>query len=116
MLRLARTTTAILIAALGLVACGGGDETRPTSAEATTTTGEPTEPRRQFEDQTRTVLSEQGRGQGQLVDVECVIERLRGSLPDQVVEAAAEAAGQGQEIPQQAVDAAFEAGRACASG
>jgi hypothetical protein len=96
------------------VACGGGDETAPTSTDAATRAGEPTELRRQFEERIRAVLSEQG--QDRLVDVDCVIERLRGSLPDEAVEAAAEAAGQGQEIPQQAVDAAFEVGRACASG
>jgi len=60
------------------------------------------------------VLSTQG--QEKLVDLDCVIDRLRGELSDEQIEVAARAAGKGEEVPPEVVDAAYAAGRECATG
>ena len=118
MLRRTCIAAVALTAAVGLAACGGEDSPTTTSVSSTTTTeptevAEPNELRRRFEDQIRAALQQQS--EDSLVDVECVIERLRETLPNDVVKEAAAGAEQGEEIPEQAVDAAFEAGQDCAA-
>ena len=105
--------TALLAGALG--ACGGDDDRPSASSTQATTTGvaaaDPTPIRRRLEDELRRLL--EGSESAELVDVDCVIEKLRASLPNSVVEPAAEAADRGEEIPTEAVDAAYAAGQEC---
>lgn len=112
---LATLVLGILAASLTLAACGEGDRAATTTAiEATTepSAAEPTELRRRFEAQIRGALERQHTQ----VDPDCVIDRLRQALPNRAVEASVEAIEAGEEIPQVAVDAAFEAGDECERG
>jgi signal transduction histidine kinase len=114
------------LAALGLAACGGGDDeaaTAPAPAPAPTTSeptgptvvgGGPTELRLRFEDRIRSALAAQERDG--LVDVDCVLKRLRATVSDDLVATAERAVARGEEIPERAVDAAFAAGRDCPGG
>ncbi len=107
---LALTTTAAISSSV--YACGGDEEAGSTSAATETTTptaAQPSELRRRFEDEMRAVLEQQRTR----VDPGCVIERLREDLPNATVEASVGAIEAGEEIPEQAVDAAFAAGQEC---
>ena len=105
----------ILVAAacaalIPLAGCGGGDD-EPGSTSATTSTSpaEVTPLRRRLERELRALI-EAGDAK---VDPECVIDELRTSLSNDLVEAATEAARRGEEIPKEAVDAAYAAGQEC---
>ena len=104
---------AAVVVALG--ACGGSEDETPSSTTrtevSTTTQATATPERRELERELRRLL---GDGDG-TVDVDCAIEELRGTLSNETVEAATEAADRGEEIPSEAVDAAYEAGRECAA-
>jgi hypothetical protein len=113
--RIATLVLGILAASLTLAACGEEDRATTTAAtEAPTepTAAEPTALRRRFEVQIREALERQGAR----VDSDCVIEHLRDVLSNRIVEASLDALEAGEEIPQQAVDAAFDAGSDCARG
>jgi hypothetical protein len=101
-------------AALTLAACGGGDEDTSTSSAAATTTGAEAAvtPLRRRLERELTDLIEAGETK---VDAECVVAQLRVTLPNDAVEAATRAAARGDEIPTEAVDAAYAAGQKCAA-
>ena len=97
--------------ALPFAGCGDDDPATTSSTVATTATeAELTPVRRDLEAQLRKLI-EAGDAK---VDPECVIDELRTSLSNAVVEAATDAADRGEEIPTEAVDAAYAAGQACA--
>ena len=101
-------------AALTLAACGGDEEDTSTSSAASTTTGaeaETTPLRRRLERELADLI-EAGKTK---VDAQCVVAELRGTLSNEVVEAATRAAARGDEIPTEAVDAAYAAGQRCAT-
>jgi len=100
-----------LAAALG--GCGGEDEAEdPTTTTASNQPAEVTPLRRELERELRKLIE----ADAAAADPECVIEELRTTLDNELVEAAVTAAERGEEIPKEAVDAAFEAGEACARG
>jgi hypothetical protein len=100
-------------AALILAACGGGDEDTSTSSAASTTTAEAeVTPLRRRLERELTDLIEAGKPK---VDAACVVAELRETLSNDVVEAATRAAARGDEIPTEAVDAAYAAGQRCAA-
>ena len=115
MLRERRRPILALIACGALVApvagCGDeGDETTTTSSATTSTApAEVTPLRRRLERELRRLI-EAG---GTKIDPDCVIGELRKSLSNDVVEDATEAADRGEEIPAEAVDAAYAAGQEC---
>ena len=93
--------------------CGGDDEANNTSTEATSTAPAQATPlRRQLERELRALVA----AGDSKVDAECVIEELRTTLSNDLIVAATEAARRGEEIPQEAVDAAYAAGQKCAGG
>jgi hypothetical protein len=120
-LRECRRPILALLAAGALAAplggCGDSDDEPATSADESTTTstaeGAPAEVtplRRQLEQELRRLIV----SGGAKVDADCVIDQLRTTLSNETVEAAAKAAKRGEEIPKEAVDAAYDAGRQCA--
>jgi hypothetical protein len=107
----------LVAAAVALGACGGSEEETTgstTQAETSTTTpatATATPERRELETELRRLLA----GGDGAVDVDCAIEHLRTTLSNEAVKAAIAAAGAGEEIPVEAVDAAYEAGQECAA-
>jgi hypothetical protein len=103
---------AVLLTAALLGACGGSDDGAGSPATSSTAeAAKPTPLRRELERELRKLI--EGRS-GRLVDTDCVIGQLRTALSNDVVEAAVAAADRGEEIPPEAVDAAYAAGRECA--
>jgi hypothetical protein len=109
---------ALLAACLALAvgACGDDDEPPASTATTPTTTttpeaARPTAERREFERRMRAALRAQG--QAEAVEIDCVIAELRSTLSNRAVEDAVAAVEAGEEAPQNAVDAAFEAGEHC---
>ena len=100
-------------AALG--GCGGSDDDPAASSAAptasTTTEAAATPLRSRLEAELRRLLKSGDSAQS--VDVDCVIDELRSTLSNDLVEAATDAAAQGDEIPKEAVDAAYAAGQEC---
>jgi hypothetical protein len=102
--------------ALFAAACGDDEEPQATTAgpPETTTTARPAEvtpERREFERYIREALLAEG--EGAAVEIDCVIDELRVTLPNRAIDEAAAAIEASEEIPQAAVDAAFEAGERC---
>jgi hypothetical protein len=106
---LAALACAALLTPLG--GCGDGSD-EPATTSTATAPAEPTPLRRDLERELAKLISA---GDAK-VDPMCVIERLRDTLSNELVEAATEAAERGEEIPKEAIDAAFAAGQACAPG
>jgi hypothetical protein len=98
-------------AAVALGGCGGSSD-EPSSSSATTaansTTAAVTPTRKRLEQELRRLLES-----GDSVDVDCVIKELRSTLSNELVEAATDAAAQDEDIPKEAVDAAYAAGQRC---
>ena len=104
---------AAIVVALG--GCGDSEDeatTSTTRAVTSTTTVEATATpdRRELEKELRRLLA----GGDTSVDADCAIEKLRGTLSDEMIRAAIDAADAGEEIPEEAVDAAYAAGQECA--
>jgi hypothetical protein len=106
---------AVAASAAALGGCGGSDE-EPRASSTTPTTSTTTEAaatplRSRLEAELRRLLKSGDSAQS--VDVDCVIEELRSTLSNDLVEAATDAAASGDEIPKAAVDAAYAAGQKC---
>ncbi len=107
---------ALVCVAVAAAVTGCGDDSgEPTSSSTTTTSGEPAEatPLRRELERELVQLIEAGDAN---VDAQCVVDELRTTLSNDLVEAATEAANRGEEIPQEAIDAAYAAGQACTRG
>jgi hypothetical protein len=118
-----------VLLALGLGACGGGDET--TSTGSTTTQPETTDPdttgnldtsdlpdaatlRKQFNEELLQILTTtQGLSQSQ---AECAIDELDARISDEEVRRAVAEAAQSGQSPQDLIDEAFDAGAQCSGG
>jgi hypothetical protein len=114
--RLFPLLAAVAVAAT-LAGCGGSEDEPATSSASTTSTttaAEATPMRLRLEKELRRLL-ESGDGR-KSVDVDCAIKELRKTLPNDLLQAATEAAARGEEIPKEAVDAAYAAGSRCATG
>jgi hypothetical protein len=105
-------------ASLALGACGDGDDTTAStsSTETTTTTaangGDASALREQFNRALLGVLTEaQDLTKSQ---AECAIDQLDDSLSDADIQSAVQSASSGGGVPQDVLDAAFDAGQACA--
>jgi len=111
--RSVRLLSPLAAAVVALGACGESDDEPQTStreAETSTTTEATATPeRRELERELRRLLA----GGDGAVDVGCAIERLRATLSNETVAAAIDAADAGEEIPDEAVDAAYAAGQEC---
>ncbi len=97
-----------------IAACGEDDGAETGSRPKATDAGpaDVTPLRRRVEEELRRLI-EAGDAK---VDTDCVIEELRSTLSNAVFEDATEAARRGEEIPREAVDAAYEAGQRCRNG
>ena len=103
---------AVIALAVPAAGCGDSDQAASTQSAETITAAEAevTPARRELETELRELIVA---GDAK-VDPDCVIEELRSSLSNELVEAATRAADRGEEIPTEAVDAAYAAGQACA--
>jgi len=109
--RAVRLLSPLAAASIALAGCGSESEPQETSTSTTTAaTAEAsvTPQRERLEDELRRLLRAGG-----AVDVDCAIESLRGTLSNELLEQAVAAADRGEEIPQEAADAAYAAGQAC---
>jgi len=109
-----------LATALALAGCGGGDNdetdttsTSTTSTTSTTPSSEPSKFREQFNDVVTGLLTESEDLSPAVA--RCAIEILDQEITDAELEAALAEQSETGEAPADLVDAAFEAGRECAS-
>ena len=104
----ALTATAICAATIGLLACGGDDDGSQGAAYGPGDTEETSPARERFNAQVREILTEQQ----ELTDSEadCAIEELEGTIAEDEIPEAESAA----ELPPETLQAAFDAGVACA--